>query len=72
MSTNKHINNLNSLREKLVELRRSRAEYGVTNDPEDAGLHIAELQKLIDALDKAIADEAALSPAKVSVRTMKI
>ncbi|WP_155246277.1 MULTISPECIES: hypothetical protein [Agrobacterium] len=72
MSTNKHIDNLNSLREQLVELRRARAEYGVKNDPENAALHIAEVQKQIDALDKAIEDEAALLPAKVTVKKIKL
>jgi len=68
MSTNKHINNLNILREQLVELRRSRAEYGVKGDPENAALHIAEVQQQIEALDRAIDDEVALSPSKVTVK----
>ncbi|WP_025594254.1 hypothetical protein [Agrobacterium tumefaciens] len=72
MSTNKHIDNLKSLREQLVELRRSRAEYGVKGDPENAALHIAEVQKQIEVLDKAIADEAALVPNKVTVKSMRI
>ncbi|MGP4749876.1 hypothetical protein [Agrobacterium pusense] len=70
MSKNKHIDNLKSLRKQLVELRRSHAEYGVRNDPENAALHITEVQKQIDVLDKAIADETVLAPATVTVSNL--
>ncbi len=70
MATNKHVNNLKSIREKLVDLRRSHAEYGAKNDPENAALNIMDVQKQIDVLDKAIAEEKELLPADVTFRRL--
>lgn len=70
MTTNKHIDNLRRLREKLVDLRRSHAEYGMKTDPQNAALNVADVQKQIEILDRAIADEIEPLPAAVTVRKM--
>lgn len=68
MATNKHIDNLSRLRENLVELRRSHAEHGMKNDPQNAVLNVTDIQKQIEILDRAITDETELLPATVTVK----
>lgn len=71
MATNKHIDNLKSIREKLVELRRARAAYGVKNDAETAAAHIIDVQMKIDVLDKAITEETELLPPQLHIKKLK-
>jgi hypothetical protein len=58
---------LNSLREKLVAERRRVAGLAVESDesrPESWAVSLRDVQELIEAVDRAIADEKKLAPTR--------
>ena len=60
---NEHIEHLQTIRSRLVDMRRARAQYGAGSDThENAADHIIKLQEKIRAIDEALNDEQKLAP----------